>query len=405
MIDTLRQLAVSERGMNLPASPIRRLVPFQEQAKARGIKVYHLNIGQPDIPTPPQFFEAIQRANIKVLDYTHSAGYHSYREKLAGYYGKFTANLSPEHILVTTSGSEALRFAFMTCLDPGDEVIVIEPCYANYMSFAVEAGVRLVAVTSFVEDDFALPPISEIKARISDKTKAILLCNPSNPTGKLYAPEELAELSKIIKEYNLFLISDEVYAEFVYDGMKFQSAMALEGLEEHVIIADSISKRYSACGARIGTFISRNAQVLATAMKFAQARLSPPTLGQIGAEALTDLPESYYDTVRAEYKKRRDFVIESLRKMDGVTCPNVSGAFYVMPRLPIDDADNFCRWLLESFDYQGSTVMLAPATGFYVSPNAGKNEVRIAYVLETEALQKAMQCLEEALKVYPNRTN
>lgn len=403
MENTLKKLFVSDRGRVLPSSPIRKLVPYQELVRERGIQVYHLNIGQPDIETPPEFFEAIQKSKIKILDYSHSAGIASYRKKLVEYYSKFASGLTSDHIMVTTGGSEALRFAFMSVLNPGDEVIVFEPCYANYMSFAIEAGINLLPITSYVEEDFALPPISAIKAKITPKTRAILLCNPSNPTGKLYSSDELEELKKIVLENGLFLISDEVYAEFCYDGLKFRSALSLEGIEENVIVVDSISKRFSACGARIGTFITRNRELYNTALKMAQARLSPPTLGQIGAEVLVDLPLSYYEKIVAEYSNRRKFVLSALSKMNGVVCPQVSGAFYVMPRLPIDNADNFCQWLLESFSHNNSTVMLAPATGFYVTEGAGMNEVRIAYVLEIERLKVAMECLEIALNEYPGR--
>jgi aspartate aminotransferase len=405
MVDTLQQLHLSTRAQQMPSSPIRRLVPFQEQAQAKGIKVYPLNIGQPDVPTPPEFFEALRQKMPKVVEYTHSAGLASYRKQLVKYYSKFAAELKMEDILVTCGGSEALRFAFMACLNPGDEVIVIEPCYANYIGFAVEAGVQLVPVTTYVEQDFALPPASAIEAVITEKTKAILLCNPANPTGKLYSAEELNQIKAIVLQHHLYWMSDEVYSEFAYDeSQPFISALSYPEVAQNVIICDSISKRYSGCGARIGTFVSRNAAVVSAALKFAQARLSPPLIGQIGAEVLVDLPASYYAGIVELYRRRLNLVRDALSKMPGVKCPSVSGAFYIVPQLPIDDADRFCQWLLESFSYQNQTVMMAPATGFYVTPGLGKNEVRIAYVLEEAELAHAMEALAQGLLAYPGRT-
>lgn len=397
--------AISTRAAAMPASPIRKLVPFAEAAKARGVKVYHLNIGQPDLPTPPQFFEAIKKADIKVLEYSHSAGLESYRRKMVQYYAHVgITGLSHHDIMITTGGSEALRFAFMTCLNPGDEIIVPEPFYANYLGFAVESGLVIKPITTYIQDSFALPPIGEFEKLIGPCTKAILLCNPSNPTGKLYSRADLEKLRDIVQQHDLYLFSDEVYKEFAYDGQSYTSALQLQGIEKNVLVVDSVSKRYSECGARIGSLVCRNPDVMSAALKFAQARLSPPTLGQIGSEALIDLPESYYAEVAKEYCARRDVVLEALNQMPGVVCPKVSGAFYVMPQLPIDDSDKFCQWLLEHFVHDGATVMMAPGTGFYATPGLGKQEVRIAYVLKTDVLRKAMATLAAALQAYPGRT-
>jgi aspartate aminotransferase len=387
----------------MPASPIRKLVPYAENAKKKGIKVFHLNIGQPDIETPTQMLDAIRNANIKVLEYSHSAGNESYRKKLTQYYKKFDINLSTENIMVTTGGSEAIRFAFSTCLNPGDEVIIPEPFYANYNGFAVEAGITVVPVTSYIDSGFALPPASEFEKLITPRTKAIMICNPGNPTGKLYSLQELEALKDIVLKHDLYLMSDEVYKEFCYDGESFASVFHLKGIENQAIVMDSISKRYSACGARIGCLISKNQEVMNTALKFAQARLSPPTFEQIGAEAALDTPDSYFETVSQEYTERRNLVVNALNKIPGVLCPNPGGAFYAVVRLPIDDSDTFCQWLLESFSHNGATIMLAPATGFYATPGLGKNEIRLAYVLCKEDLAAAMECLEEALKVYPGK--
>jgi aspartate aminotransferase len=395
---------ISRRGIEMPSSPIRKLVPYAEQAKKNGIKVFHLNIGQPDIKTPEVMTKAIQNAKIEVLEYSHSAGNESYRKKLTNYYDKYGIELTAQQIMVTTGGSEAIRFAFMSCLNPGDEVIIPEPFYANYNGFAVESGVIVRPVTSYIETGFALPDINEFKKLINPKTKAIMICNPGNPTGTLYTYKELEQLSEIIIKNDLFLFSDEVYKEFCYDGNLFYSALQLPGIEENVVVMDSISKRYSACGARIGCLVSKNVLVMETALKFAQARLSPPTYEQIGAEAALDTPDSYFEEVSAEYTSRRDLVVQRMNQMKGVLCPNPGGAFYVIARLPINDSDQFCQWLLEKFNYRGSTVMLAPATGFYATPHLGKNEVRLAYVLNKSDLEKAMDCLEAALLEYPGRT-
>lgn len=395
---------ISEKGHSMPESPIRKLVPYAEQAKKRGTSVLHLNIGQPDIPTPAAMIEAMHKLDIKVIEYSHSAGILSLRESMCRYYEKHGISVSPEEIIVGAGASEAILFAFQTCLNPGDEIIVPEPFYANYNGFATSAGVKVKPIISDIESGFALPPMSEFEKAISPATKAILICNPNNPTGYLYSREELEVLREIVLKHDLFLFADEVYREFCYDGTTHFSVMNLKGLEQHVVLFDSVSKRYSACGVRIGALISRNRQVMSTALKFAQARLSPPTLGQIAAEAAVATPDSYFTEVTAEYKSRRDTVVEGLNKIPGVMCPNPKGAFYVTARLPIDNSDRFCQWLLESFHYDNRTVMLAPATGFYSTPGGGLNQVRISYVLNVDNLKKAVKILEEALKVYPGRT-
>lgn len=387
----------------MPPSPIRKLVPYAETAKKKGIKVFHLNIGQPDIETPEPILNAVRQANFKVLEYSHSAGNESYRRKLVQYYKKAGIEIDHTQIIITTGGSEAILFGFMSCLDAGDEVIIPEPFYANYNGFAVAAGVTVVPVTSNIDNGFALPPISAFEELVTPKTKAILICNPNNPTGYLYSREEMETLKEICKKHNLYLFSDEAYREFCYGGEHI-SAMQLQGLEEHVILMDTISKRYSACGGRIGALVTKNKQVLDAVMKFAQARLSPPSFAQILGEAAVDLPDNYFDGTKAEYLKRRDVLVKRLNAMPGVSCPNPGGAFYAMARLPIDDADVFCQWLLESFSYNGQTVMLAPATGFYGTPGLGKNEVRLAYVLNVGELNSAMDCLQQALKEYPGKT-
>jgi len=387
----------------MPPSPIRKLVPYAEAAKKKGTKVFHLNIGQPDIETPSIMFDAVKNAHMKVLEYSHSAGNESYRQKLVEYYAKVGVKVNHNQIIVTTGGSEAIQFGFMACLDAGDEVIIPEPFYANYNGFAVAAGVTVKPITSSINNGFALPPIEAFEKAITSRTRAIVICNPNNPTGYLYSKEELEVLKTIIQKHNLFLFSDEAYREFCYTGTHF-SAMQLEGVDEHVILMDTVSKRYSACGARIGAFVTRNQAVLDTAMKFAQARLSPPGFGQIASEAAIDLPNTYFDGPKAEYLKRRDALVSRLNAMKGVFCPNPGGAFYAIARLPIDDADRFCQWLLESFSHNNQTVMLAPATGFYGTPGLGKNEVRLAYVLNTDDIHAAMNCLEEALQQYPGRT-
>lgn len=386
----------------MPASPIRKLVPYAEAAKKRGTKVYHLNIGQPDIETPKLILDAVRNSDFKVLEYSHSAGNESYRRRLVDYYNSVGIHVDHTQIIITTGGSEAIQFGFMACLDAGDEVIIPEPFYANYNGFAVAAGVTVVPVTSHIENGFALPPIEEIEKKITPRTKAIVICNPNNPTGYLYSQAEMEALKTIILKYNLYLFSDEAYREFCYEGHQV-SAMHLPGLDEHVIIMDTISKRYSACGGRIGAFITKNQSVLDAVMKFAQARLSPPSFAQIAGEAAIDLPADYFDTTKAEYKSRRDLIVKRLNDMEGVFCPNPGGAFYAMARLPIDDADIFCQWLLESFSFEGQTLMLAPATGFYSTPGLGKQEVRLAYVLNLNDINKAMDCLERALQAYSSR--
>ena len=384
----------------MPASPIRKLVPFAEDAKKRGVKIYHLNIGQPDIETPPETLAAVRNSDFKILEYSHSAGNESYRKKLVEYYKRAGIGLNYDEIIVTTAGSEAILFGMMSCLDEGDEIIIPEPFYANYNGFAVEAGVNIIPVTSYIKNGFALPPVAEFEKLITSKTKGILICNPNNPTGYLYSREELEVLKDIVIKHGLYLFSDEAYREFCYEGNHF-SAMLLKGAEENVILVDTISKRYSACGARIGALVTHNKSVLQTVMKFAQARLSPPTFGQILGEAAIDLPEDYFENPKAEYRLRRDTIVNRLNNMPGVFCPNPGGAFYAMASLPIDDSDKFCQWLLESFDYNGETLMLAPATGFYNTQGLGKNEVRLAYVLNSDAINNAMNCLEKALEVYP----
>lgn len=395
--------SISLRGQACPPSPIRKLVPFSDEAKKKGIKVYHLNIGQPDIPTPENVMEKIRNIDLKVVEYSHSAGILSYRKKLTEYYQKVGISVTPDEMIVTTGGSEGILFAMMSCLDPGDEIIIPEPFYANYNGFAVAAGVTVKPIESFIENGFALPPISEFEKAITPKTKAIMICNPNNPTGYLYSREELGLLRDIVMKHNLFLFSDEVYREFVYDGVKHYSVMNLEGVEQNVVLLDSISKRYSACGVRIGVMISHNKEVMATAMKFAQARLSPPTFGQIAGEEAINTPDDYITGVIEEYLERRNVVVKAINEMEGCFCPNPGGAFYAVARLPIDDSDRFCQWMLEDFNYQGETAMLAPATGFYSTQGRGKNEVRISYVLKTSDLRSAMKCIEEGLKVYPGR--
>ena len=394
-------LSISKRGMEMPESPIRKLVPFAEHAKKRGTKVYHLNIGQPDIKTPDVALSAIRNSDLRVVEYSHSAGNVSYRQKLAKYYQNIKIHIDEDDILITTGGSEAITFAFLSCLNPGDELIIPEPFYANYNGFAVSAGVKVVPITSKIEDGFALPPIEEFNKLINEKTKGIVICNPNNPTGYLYSEDELRRLSHIVKENNLYLFSDEVYREFCYDGETHFSAMYLDEIQENVILMDSVSKRYSECGVRIGAMITRNKEVIKTALKFAQARLSPPSYGQIVGEASLDTPPEYFEEVYNEYIDRRNFLVEKLREIPGVVCPMPKGAFYAVVKLPIDDADKFAQWLLEDFEHNGQTIMVAPATGFYSTEGLGKQEIRIAYVLKKEDLGNAVECLAEALKVYP----
>jgi aspartate aminotransferase len=396
-------LNISERGQQMPPSPIRKLVPYAEAAKKRGTKVFHLNIGQPDIETPPAILDAVRHADIKVLEYSHSAGNESYRRKLVSYYKSVGIEVTPDQILITTGGSEAIMFGFFTCLNPGDEVIIPEPFYANYNGFAVAAGVKVVPITSSIENGFALPPISDFEKVITSNTKAVIVCSPNNPTGYLYSRQEMEDLKTICLKHDLYLFSDEAYREFSYSGT-YVSALHLSGMDQHVVLMDTVSKRYSACGARLGAFVTKNKVVYDAAMKFAQARLSPPGLAQILGEAAVDLPASYFDKPKAEYMLRRDLLVNRLNAMPGVFCPNPGGAFYAMAQLPIDDSDKFCQWLLESFSYNNKTVMLAPATGFYGTPGLGKNEVRLAYVLNLKDLGQAMDCLEKALQEYPGKT-
>jgi len=395
--------SISEKGKLMPASPIRKLVPYSEEAKRKGRKVYHLNIGQPDIPTPEVALNALRNINLKVIEYSHSAGNESYRRKLATYYQKIGINIDQTQMLITTGGSEAILFAFLSCINPGEEVITPEPFYANYNGFATTAGIKIVPVTSNIKEDFALPPIKEIEKKITAKTKGIIVCSPNNPTGYLYSKEEFLHLKEIVKKYDLFLFSDEAYREFCYDGAEHFSAMNLEGIDNNVIMLDSVSKRYSECGVRIGALITKNKEVISTALKFAQARLSPPGLGQIVGEASIDTPEEYFKEVNTEYTARRNYMVEALNKIPGVYCPKPKGAFYTVVKLPVDDSDKFAQWLLEDFEYKNQTVMVAPASGFYSTPGSGKNEVRIAYVLKIEDLKNAMLILAEALKVYPGR--
>jgi len=387
----------------MPASPIRKLVPFAEAAKRKGTKVYHLNIGQPDIETPPAIMDAVRKTNMKVLEYTHSAGNETYRRKLVQYYKKVGIDITYEQIMITTGGSEAIMFGFFTCLNPGDEVIIPEPFYANYNGFACAAGVNVVPITSYIENGFALPPIEDFEKVITPKTKAVIICNPNNPTGYLYSRTEMEELKNICLRHNLYLFSDEAYREFCYNG-EYVSAMHLAGVDQNIVLMDTISKRYSACGARIGALVTKNKAVYDAAMKFAQARLSPPGLAQVLGEAAIDLPDNYFDAPKAEYLARRNLLVQRLNSMPGVFCPSPGGAFYAIARLPIDDADKFCQWLLEDFTYNNQTVMLAPATGFYGTPGLGKDEVRLAYVLNIPALNAAMDCLEKALEAYPGKT-
>ena len=394
---------IAQKAIDMPASPIRKLVPYADAAKKKGKVVYHLNIGQPDIETPEVALNAIKNFDHKVIEYSHSAGFESYRNGLAAYYQKTGIPVNSEDIIITTGGSEALIFGFMTTCDPGDEIIIPEPFYANYNGFAVTAGLNVVPVASSIESGFALPPVEEFEKKITSKTRAILICNPGNPTGYLYSKEELEKLRDIVKKHDLFLFADEVYREFCYDGAVPFSTMNLEGIENNVIMIDSVSKRYSMCGARIGALISKNKEVIAAALKFGQARLSPPTIDQIASEAALNTPQSYFDDVVAEYVTRRNIMVDGLNNIPGVFCPKPSGAFYCVAKFPVDSAEKFCQWLLEDFEYEGATVMMAPASGFYSTPGSGTQEARIAYVLQQDSLHKAVKVLEEALKVYPGR--
>ncbi len=391
---------ISDRMQAMPASPIRKLVPFADAAKARGTHIYHLNIGQPDIETPAEWWQAIDNAQLKVLEYSHSQGIAPLRKSISDYYKRLDYFIRPDDVIVTTGASEALNFIFAACMNPDDEVIIPEPFYANYNGFAIASNVKVVPITTHIEDDFALPDIKAFEKLITPRTKAIMICNPGNPTGVVYQLEALEKLKQIVLKYDLYLIADEVYREFVYDGEKHASVLGMDSLEENVIVVDSVSKRFSACGARIGCVISRNAEVMGAIMKMAQARLSPPTLGQLGAQAAYQLPPSYYEGVNREYNIRRDFLKQALDAIPGVLCPEVNGAFYAMVRLPVEDTEQFCQWMLESFEYKGATVMMAPAAGFYATPGLGSDEVRLAYVLNTEDLAKAMECLAEGIKAY-----
>jgi aspartate aminotransferase len=391
---------ISSRGVAMPPSPIRKLVPFAEGAKKRGTKVYHLNIGQPDIETPAMVLDAVRNSDFKILEYSHSAGNESYRKKLVEYYARFDIALTPNEIIVTTGGSEGILFAMMCCMDAGDEIIIPEPFYANYNGYAVASGTKVIPITSSIDDGFKLPPMEDFEKSITGKTKAIMICNPNNPTGYLYSKEEMNVLKELCLKHNLFLLSDEAYREFCYDGHTHISAMNLEGMENHVILLDTISKRYSACGGRIGAFITKNKDLYNGAMKFAQARLSPPSFAQIAGEAAVDLPANYFDSIKAEYVKRRDVLHSRLNKIPGVFSPNPGGAFYAMAKLPVEDADAFCQWLLEHFSYNNQTIMMAPASGFYATKGMGKNEVRFAYVLNCDDINNAMDCLEKGLEEY-----
>ena len=394
---------ISNKGTKMPESPIRKLVPFAEGAKKKGKTVFHLNIGQPDIESPKLAIDAIHNFNHKVVEYSHSAGFESYRKGLATYYQKLGIDIDYNDVMVTTGGSEALLIGLNSCLDNGDEIIIPEPFYANYNGFSISAGVKVKPITTSINDGFALPAIEEFEKLITPQTKAILICNPGNPTGYLYSKEELETLRDIVIKHDLFLFADEVYREFCYDGNTHHSVLNIEGLEQHTVVIDSTSKRYSMCGIRVGCMISKNKELMATALKFAQARLSPPTFGQVAGEAALSTPQSYFDEVSTEYVQRRDLLIEGLNKIEGVICPKPKGAFYCIAQLPVDNADKFAQWLLEEFDHEGKTLMVAPAAGFYSTPNTGTNQVRIAYVLNQEALTQAIVCLEKALEVYTKR--
>ena len=395
---------ISQRGIEMPASPIRKLVPLANKAKAKGIKVYHLNIGQPDVPTPDIAMEAMRHVDRKVLEYSPSEGIRSFREKLVKYYAKFNINVEAEDIIITTGGSEAVFFSFLACLDPGDEIIVPEPAYANYMAFAISSGAVIKTIPSTIDEGFALPSVEKFERLITERTKAILICNPNNPTGYLYTRKEMDQIRDIVKKYDLFLFSDEVYREFCYTGAPYISAFHLKGIENNVVLVDSVSKRYSECGIRIGALITKNRLVRENVMKWCQARLSPPLIGQIIAEASLDTPEDYMLNVYNEYVERRKFLIDGLNRIPGCYSPIPMGAFYTVAKLPVDDADKFCAWCLDKFEYEGQTVMLAPASGFYTTPGLGKDEVRIAYVLKKEDLAKALTVLAKALEAYPGRT-
>ncbi len=394
---------ISERGLEMPESPIRKLAPLAADAKKRGIKVYHLNIGQPDLPTPQVAIDAIKHVDRKILEYSPSQGYRSYREKLVGYYRKYGISVTADDIIVTCGGSEAVLFAFMSCLNPGDEIIVPEPAYANYMAFAISAGAKIRTITTTIEEGFCLPKVEKFEELITPKTRAILICNPNNPTGYLYTRREMNQIRDMVKKHDLYLFSDEVYREYIYTGSPYISACHLEGIEQNVVLIDSVSKRYSECGIRIGALITKNKEVRKAVMKFCQARLSPPLIGQIAAEASLDAPEEYSRDVYDEYVERRKCLIDGLNRIPGVYSPIPMGAFYTVAKLPVDDSEKFCRWCLEEFSYENETVMMAPASGFYTTPGAGRNQVRIAYVLNKEDLRKALIVLRKALEQYPGR--
>ena len=394
---------ISQRGVDMPASPIRKLVPLANKAKAKGIKVYHLNIGQPDLPTPDIALEAMRAIDRKVLEYSPSEGIRSFREKLVKYYDKFNIHVTADDIIITTGGSEAVFFSFMACLDPGDEIIVPEPAYANYMAFAISAGARIRTIATTIDEGFSLPKVEKFEELINDRTRAIMICNPNNPTGYLYTRREMNQIRDLVKKYDLYLFSDEVYREYIYTGSPYISACHLEGIEQNVILIDSVSKRYSECGIRVGALITKNKEVRAAVMKFCQARLSPPLIGQIVAEASLDAPEDYYRDVYDEYVERRKCLIDGLNRIPGVYSPIPMGAFYTVAKLPVDDAEKFCRWCLESFNYEGETVMMAPASGFYTTQGAGVNQVRIAYVLKKHDLERSLLVLRKALEAYPGR--
>ena len=395
---------ISIRGTEMPASPIRKLAPLAYDAKSRGVKVYHLNIGQPDLPTPQCAIDAIKNIDRKILEYSPSQGYLSYRQKLTGYYAKYNINLTADDIIITSGGSEAVLFAFLSCLNPGDEIIVPEPAYANYMAFAISAGAKIRTVTTTIEEGFSLPKVEKFEELINERTRAILICNPNNPTGYLYSRREMNQIRDLVKKYDLFLFSDEVYREFIYTGSPYISACHLEGIEQNVVLIDSVSKRYSECGIRIGALITKNAEIRAAVMKFCQARLSPPLIGQIAAEASLDVPEEYMRETYDEYVERRKCLIDGLNRIPGVYSPIPMGAFYTVAKLPVDDAEKFCMWCLTDFNYEGEQVMMAPASGFYTTPGIGRDEVRIAYVLKKNDLFRALFVLQKALEAYPGRT-
>ncbi len=395
---------ISVRGLEMPESPIRKLAPLAAAAKERGTKVYHLNIGQPDLPTPQCGLDALKNIDRKILEYSPSQGNLSYRKKLCDFYKKFNINVTPDDIIITSGGSEAVLFSFMSCLNPGDEIIIPEPAYANYMAFAISAGAKIKTIATSIEEGFALPKVEQFEKLINERTRAIMICNPNNPTGYLYTRREMNQIRDLVKKYDLYLFSDEVYREYIYTGSPYISAMHLQGIENNTILIDSVSKRYSECGIRIGALITKNEEIRKAVMKFCQARLSPPLIGQIVAEASLDAPQSYYRDVYDEYVERRKCLIDGLNRIPGVYSPIPMGAFYTVAKLPVDDSDKFCRWCLEEFSYEGETVMMAPASGFYTTPGAGRNQVRIAYVLKREDLQRALFILQKALESYPGRT-